>query len=65
MGLIYPSLGKARKTDLPTREELSEESREATAREGEKLSLAENENGIVIDKRTGERFNNCTKEYEW
>ena len=28
MGSIYPSLGKARKTDLPTREELSEESRE-------------------------------------
>jgi hypothetical protein len=65
MGLIYPSLGKPRKTDLPTREELSEESREGTARKGEKLSLTEKENGIVIHERTGERFNGRTGEYIW
>ena len=65
MGLVYPSLGKPCKTDLPTKEELSEESREGTARKGEKLSLTENENGIVIHERTGERFNNSTKEFEW
>src|SRR5262249_16742423 len=41
IGLIYPSLGKTRKTDLPTREELSEESTESTARKG-KHSLSTN-----------------------
>ena len=71
IGLIYPSLGKTRKSDLPTREELSEESTESTARKG-KHSLStngktgnQNEEGIVIDARTGERFNKRTKEYVW
>jgi len=62
IGPIYPSLGKASKTDLPTREELSEESREGTARK-EKKVLAVNENDIVIHERTGERFNRRTREF--
>ena len=65
MGLIYSSLGKARKTYLPIREELSEESREGTARKEENVILTENENGVVIHERTGERFNKRTGEYEW
>jgi DNA-binding IclR family transcriptional regulator len=64
MSLVYPSLGKARKTDLPTREELSEESGEGTARKGKEV-LAIDENDIVIHERTGERFNRRTGEYEW
>jgi hypothetical protein len=71
MGPIYPSLGKRRKTDLPTREELSEESTESTERKG-KDSFGINEKGdeqneepIVIHARTGERFNKRTKEFVW
>jgi hypothetical protein len=71
IGLIYPSLGKTRKTDLPTREELSEESTESTARKG-KHSLStdakrneQNEEDIVIHPSTGERYNKHTKEYVW
>ena len=71
IGLIYPSLGKRRKTDLPTREELSEESTESTARKG-KHSLStngktgnQNEEDIVFHPRTGERYNKLTKEYVW
>src|SRR5262249_1346571 len=63
-GPIYSSLGKPRKTHLPTREELSEESREGTARKGKEV-LAINENDIVIHERTGERFNKRTKEFVW
>ena len=69
MGLIYPSLGKGRKTDLPTREELSEESTESTLLKG-KGSLStnrkpgkQNEEDIVIHARTGEPFNKRTKEF--
>jgi hypothetical protein len=62
MGLIYPSLGKPRKTDLPRREELNEESREGTARKKKEVF---NENDIVIHERTGERFNSRTKEFDW
>jgi hypothetical protein len=64
MGLIYPSLGKARKIALPTREEYDEESREGTARK-EKETLSINDNDIIIHARTGERFNPRTKEFEW
>ena len=71
MGLIYPSLGKARKTDLPRREESSEESRESAARK-EKDSLItngkrsdKNDEEIVIDAHTGEQFNTRTQEYVW
>ena len=71
MGLIYPSLGKACKTGLRTREESSEELRESTARKG-KHSLRtngkrddQNEESIVIHARTGERFNKRTKEFVW
>jgi hypothetical protein len=71
MGLIYPSLGKPRKSNLRTREESSEESRESTARKG-KHSLSTNgkrddqtEENIVIHARTGERFNKRTKEFVW
>jgi hypothetical protein len=71
MGLIYPSLGKAYKTGLRTREESSEQFRESTARKG-KDSLStngkradQNEENIVIHARTGERFNKRTKEFVW
>jgi len=71
IGLIYPSLGKERKTDLSIREELSEQFRESTARKG-KDSLStngkrdeQNEENIVIHARTGERFNKRTKEFVW
>src|SRR5262249_5466537 len=71
MGLIYPSLGKRWKTDLPTREEWSEESRESTARK-RKDTLStnrnrddQNEKNVVIHARTGERFNKDTKEFVW
>jgi hypothetical protein len=71
MGPIYPSLGKAPKTDLPRREESSEESRESTARKG-KDSLSthgkggdKNDEDIVIDVSTGERFNTRKQEYDW
>jgi len=71
VGPIYPSLGKACKTGLRTREELSEQFRESTARKG-KHSLSTNDNrgdqneeNIVIHARTGERFNKHTKEFDW
>ena len=62
MGLIYSSLRKPRKTDLPTREELNEESTEGTARKEKEVF---NENDIVIHERTGEPFNKRTKEFVW
>ena len=71
MGPIYPSLGKTKEMSLPTREELSEESTESTARKGKNFLSTngktgnQNEEDIVIDTRTGERFNKRTKEYVW
>jgi hypothetical protein len=74
IGLIYPSFGKAKKIDLPTREECSEESRESTARKGKNSSQNINgeeghedggENDVIVHKQTGERFNKRTKEFEW
>ena len=62
MGLIYSSLRKPRKTDLPIREELNEESTEGTARKEKEVF---NENDIVIHERTGEPFNKRTKEFVW
>jgi len=64
IGLIYPSFGKAKKIALPTSEECDEESREGTARK-EKEIFANNDNDIVIHGRTGERFNQRTKEFVW
>jgi hypothetical protein len=71
VGLISPSLGKASKTGLRTREESSEQFTESTARK-EKDSLStsgnrdkQNEVDIVIHPRTGERFNKRTKEFVW
>jgi HTH domain len=64
IGPIYPSFGKGRKIPLPTREECTEESREGTARK-EKQILSTNDNDIIIHPRTGERFNQRTKEYDW
>jgi hypothetical protein len=64
IGPVYPSLGKRQKTDLPTREESSEESREGTARKGKEV-LAINGNDLEIHERIGERFNARTGEYEW
>jgi hypothetical protein len=77
IGLIYPTMGQARKTHLPIREESHEQSREGTARK-EKVSVLKNGSGptpptnlngddgdIVIHERTGERFNKRTKEYVW
>jgi hypothetical protein len=72
MGPIYPTLGKARETRLPTREELEVESIEGTARKEKKSSLNVNgekgqqdEDDIVDHERTGERFNKRTKEFDW
>ena len=71
MRLIYPSLGKASKSGLRTREESSEESRESTARKGRNsFSTNGNENDqseedMIILTDTGERFNTRTKEYVW
>jgi DNA-binding IscR family transcriptional regulator len=60
---IYPSLGKARKNAFPTREECNEESTERTARK-EKEILSGNDD-IITHARTGERFNQRTKEFDW
>jgi hypothetical protein len=71
MGLIYPTLGKARKSRLPIIEEYSEESREGTERKENKSPLNVNgDNGdehkdIVVHARTGEKFNKRTKEFVW
>ena len=64
IGSVYPSIGKAREIGLPTREECTEESTESTVRNGKEM-LSSNNNDIVIDERTGERFNRRTKEYDW
>jgi hypothetical protein len=64
MGPIYLSLGKTKKITLPTREECTEESKESTTRK-EKEILSVNDNDIVIDERTGERFNKRNGEYIW
>ena len=64
IGPDYPSLGKAKKITLPTREECTEESTESTARKGEEI-LSDNDDDTIIHERTGERFNNRTGEYIW
>jgi hypothetical protein len=63
IGLSYPSFGKARKNAFPTREECNEESTERTARK-EKEILSGNDD-IITHARTGERFNQRTKEFDW
>jgi hypothetical protein len=72
MGPIYPTLGKARETRVPTREELEVESIEGTARKEKKSSLNvngekgdQNEDDIVDHERTGERFNKRKGEFVW
>jgi hypothetical protein len=62
IGRIYPSLGKAPENSVPIREEYHEESREGTARKGKKI-LSVKDNDIVIHPRTGERFDQRTKEF--
>ena len=63
IGPIYPSLGKTKEITLPKREECSEESRESTARKEKEISSVNDD--IIIHKRTGERFNQRTKEFVW
>ncbi len=72
MGPIYPTLGKARETRVPTREESEVESIVGTARKEKESSLNVNgekgdqsEDDIVTHERTGERFNKRTKEFDW
>lgn len=63
--VIYPSMGKTRKVRLPRIEESDEESNEGTARMEEKHLGQKIEGDVIIDPKTGERFNTRTKEYDW
>jgi hypothetical protein len=73
--LSYLSMSKQPKVRLPRIEELSEESTEGTARKGKQIfvnpnaeesqSTQGNEEDMVINPRTGERFNKRTGEYDF
>src|SRR5262249_42394320 len=73
--LSYLSMGKAPKIRLHRREESNEESTEGTARKRKTSCISVNQENaqnaedgrdeIMIDPKTGERFNKRTGEYDW